>query len=542
MSTHRLLKAALRLLEKQSHYDTTTATLNLVKSLDIPVTASTVIETLEQHPYFPSLLSISESLTKWNVDNIALRVKPETLEELPTPFIAHKKKPGFVLVNSVNGKVEYTDEKGRTQIKSKEEFAKLWDNVVLLAEPTTRSGDQFYPGNRRKEIIHFLRIPFILFLCVALIVSFAYVVLPVHLFSIPLLLIKFTGSIVAGLLLWFELDKANPLLKQICTVGKNTNCTAVLGSKAARLFNVLSWSEIGFFYFTGGFLFLLMNVGNAGLAFGWLSWVNLLALPYPFFSVFYQWRIAKQWCPLCLVIQGLLILEFVTSYAGYWSSFQWPVLATGTLIVFFTAFLLPVFFWLSSKSALLKAQHVNQYKKDLGRMAYNKEILDTLLTKQKAITAPADGLGITLGDPDAPNTIIKVCNPYCGPCAKAHPAVDELLEHNPHVKVQIIFSVIVNDETSKSNKVAKHLMALYEKKDADLIKQALDDWYVNLKHNYDAFAAKYPLEETLKKQELKLLAMREWCAATEIEYTPTFFVNGYQLPDVYKIENLKHIL
>ncbi|HEY2722735.1 MAG TPA: hypothetical protein VGI82_13465 [Chitinophagaceae bacterium] len=39
-----------------------------------------------------------------------------------------------------------------------------------------------------------------------------------------------------------------------------------------------------------------------------ISWLNIFALPYTLFSVYYQWKVAKQWCILCLAVQGLLLL------------------------------------------------------------------------------------------------------------------------------------------------------------------------------------------------------------------------------------------
>lgn len=534
------------LLENKS-YDNVSVTVNqLVKSLKIPVTASSVIETLEQHPNYPSLLSISDSLSKWKVEHIALKVKTEMLEDIPTPFIAHTKKDkgNFVLVNSVNGKIGYSDENGLTKYKAKEEFLKEWDNIVLLAKRNENSGEQLFKVKRRKEILNNIKIPFILIACVGFvifsIIFSSYVSLP----YISLLLIKLTGCIISSLLLWFELDKSNPNLKQICTLGGKTNCTAVLDSKSSRLFNFISWSEVGFFYFAGSFLFLLMGVGNISSSIVLTSWLNVLALPYTFFSIFYQWKVVKQWCPLCLAVQGLLLLEFVASYFGYWSYYYYvPDLPADILLLFVLAFLIPVFFWIISKPLYLESENARRFRNDLGKMKYNREILDALLQTQKAITASTAGLGITLGNPDAKNTIIKICNPFCGPCAKAHPVISELLEHNPDVKVQIIFSGIKDDGVDKINMVVKHLMAVYEKNDPANMKQALDDWYIRGKGKQEAFAALYPLDDAFDmKLETKLNAMKMWCNETGIKFTPTYFVNGYQLPEVYKVEDLKQIL
>jgi protein-disulfide isomerase len=136
----------------------------------------------------------------------------------------------------------------------------------------------------------------------------------------------------------------------------------------------------------------------------------------------------------------------------------------------------------------------------------------------------------------------------CGPCAKAHPAIEEILANNEDVKVQMIFTAN-DDEKDIKAKPVKHLMALAEKENAELIHVALDDWYSPEKKDsasavdrYDVFAAKYSLNGGIQKQGKKLEAMSEWCKEIKIEFTPTFFVNGYQLPEVYKIEDVQNLL
>ena len=42
--------------------------------------------------------------------------------------------------------------------------------------------------------------------------------------------------------------------------------------------------------------------------------------------------------------------------------------------------------------------------------------------------------------------------------------------------------------------------------------------------------------------ESRLEPMQEWCTNVGIRFTPTYFVNGYQLPDSYKLDDLKQIL
>src|SRR6202000_2271777 len=88
----------------------------------------------------------------------------------------------------------------------------------------------------------------------------------------------------------------------------------VLQSKASHIGGI-SWSAIGFTYFTGSLLFQLFAGMINPVALSLLAWINLAALPYVLFSVFYQWRVARQWCVLCLSVQVLLVLQFVTALA-----------------------------------------------------------------------------------------------------------------------------------------------------------------------------------------------------------------------------------
>jgi uncharacterized membrane protein/thiol-disulfide isomerase/thioredoxin len=536
-------------LGKTSSHNTSLVACQLINSLKLPVTKTTIVDTLEAHPSFPSLYSISDSLRKWKVDNVAIEIEPERLDELPVPFIAHLKKGSgyFLTVTKVrDNTIDYLSDAGKQKQKSRDEFLGEWSNVILFAEPSAESGEKEFFKKRKKERINNFKIPFIFLGNVAFILGFILTNLDSSGWVWPgfMLLIKFSGALVTSLLLWFEIDKSNPVLKQVCGAGgsvKNANCSAVLESKQAKIFDWLSWSEIGFFYFAGGFLLLLLN-GN--YSFGFLAWLNLFAMPYIVFSLFYQWKIAKQWCPLCLTVQALLLLEFIASFIGHWRNTSLnlsDILSEGLLLTTFISFLLPIFFWTFTKEFLIKTQRAEQLRKELSRFKYNPELFQSILPKQKAITASPEGLGIILGNPNANHTIIKVCNPYCGPCAKAHPIIDDLLESNGDVNVQIIFTA-ANDEGDMKSKPVKHLMALYEKKDKNLIQRALNDWYRSDEKDYEAFAGKYQLNGELQEQGHRLENMDSWCRKTGISFTPTFFVNGHQLPEVYNVEDLKDLL
>ena len=152
-----------------------------------------------------------------------------------------------------------------------------------------------------------------------------------------------------------------------------------------------------------------------------------------------------------------------------------------------------------------------------------------------------EGIGIDIGNPVANHTIIKVCNPYCGPCARAHPKIEELIDQNKNIRAKIIFTT-ANEETNPAVKPVRHLLAIAEQNNVEKIRQALDDWYLPKNKDYTQFAKKYPINGELIKQDHKIEKMAKWCKAMDVFATPTFFIDGYELPDAYSIEDLQYFL
>lgn len=189
----------------------------------------------------------------------------------------------------------------------------------------------------------------------------------------------------------------------------------------------------------------------------------------------------------------------------------------------------------------VKAKDEPVYKAAYKRLLYNPETFNNLLQQQPIAPDGYQNMGITIGNPDAVNTIIKVCNPYCGPCAKAHPVLDEIVHKNKDVKAKLIFTAS-NDDNDKRGIVAKHLLAINARQNAKKTEQALDDWYLADQKDYDVFAVKYPMNGELKQQEKHLDEMEKWCKEGEITATPTYFVNGYRLPSGYNINEIRNIL
>ena len=110
-------------------------------------------------------------------------------------------------------------------------------------------------------------------------------------------------------------------------------------------------------------------------------------------------------------------------------------------------------------------------------------------------------------------------------CVKEHPVLDEIIHNNKNVKLKLIFTA-TNNKNDKHEIAARHLLAINEKQDALKTQQALDDWYLADKKDYEVFDKKYPPDidrenGEINEQEKQINEMKEWCKEAEISFTPT---------------------
>ncbi|MFD0766537.1 cysteine peptidase family C39 domain-containing protein [Mucilaginibacter lutimaris] len=514
--------------------------IELIKLINPKITADEVTNELNIHPDYPNLLALNDVLNNFGIEAGAYRIDAGELQSVPVPFIAHTKKSGseFLLVTALNEhKATVTDQNRKNYTLSLNEFKDIFNNVVLAVEnngqPISTQNAVFKLNNQDTRISFGLGL--LAFVVIAGIVTFAPIFMSWH--TVLAALFKTAGVAVSILLLIQSIDRNNPLVQTLCGGGGKTNCNAILSSKAANVFEGLSWSEVGFFYFTGTWLALLFGGGNMALLQA-LAILNIISLPYTVYSIYYQARIAKQWCIFCCMVQALLWLEFIPLVGFLNIPFQ--ILSAKALLGLAICLAMPVATWLLLKPLFLNTQQARSLKNQLRNFKYNSELFNSLLKEQPKYAMPADDWSIILGNVEAGNVITMVSNPYCPPCASTHQVLDEWLNRNPDIQLRLVFTANNKDEDIKTP-VTRHLMALNELPDKSKVKNALHDWYEQKHKDYNAWAKAHPvtLDET---KYYRLEKQQEWCNMAEIRATPTLLVNGYRLPDAYRIQDIKYLL
>jgi uncharacterized membrane protein/glutaredoxin len=511
----------------------------LAKEIKIPLTRESISNELTKHPNPDSMLAINELLNAWQVPNAPYKVNMEELDVVPVPFIAYMKK-SFVLVNNLNDReVTISDGASRKKQLPREDFKKAFSGAILAVGKHDASGELNYKPKRRKEVVNKLRVPFLIAGAAMILVGILAFYGPgVNFLNVPfvsIMICTISGLIISTLLLLQSIDAHNPLIKRICGGDSNKNCNAILSSEAAKITPEVSWSEVGFFYFAGT-LVALIFVGKERGIIHTLAFFNFLGLFYTFYSIYYQWRIARHWCILCCSIQAVLWLQFLSYLLLPATPVQFPELKgiAGLL----TAMAAPVIFWVFIKPYLRVSVELQPLKEQLRHFKYNKDLFYKHLNQEMSVALPKDDDTLIIGNLNAKNVITIITNPFCQPCAKAHKLLDEWTMERDDIKIQTVFyTTTLNDD--KKAVVANHLMALQAENDEPTVKKALNHWFKE--RDLDTLKKSFPLTHSKTMQE-ELDTQRSWFRLTGVMATPALFINGRRLPSLYQLEDIKYLL
>ncbi|MBJ6367253.1 vitamin K epoxide reductase family protein [Snuella sedimenti] len=520
------------------------ATGKILTLLKVRYTKTYLKDNILSHPDHPSLLTISDTFDKYTIENAAIEVDKEKLDSLPIPCIVQvtiNRSSLFYVLNSIkDNSVTYYNENNKLEEKTKEDFLRIWTGICLLVERNQYSKEENIEQKVTvKRILTAFKSAFVLLLLSWMLISFYNSESVTNPLYGLYLILKLIGLVVGIMLLWFDIDQYSPVLQSFCGGSPNSkiNCNAVLNSKQAKLFNeTLSLSILGFAYFFATSGYALMN-GMSYASYGVLGTFSLVTIPVIFLSIYHQAVVIKQWCKFCMYLVLILIVEISLSVLG---GFYKINIEFNKLPLLGVLFLLPILLWNYLKPLLELGKEANLHKRGLKKIKNNPNVLNGLLVKSRKMKTLPQNMGITLTSENAKYDIVKVCNPYCGPCAKAHPVLEELVKKQ-RINLKILFKTSVTNISGEGDPVS-HLLAIDSIGDKKLTQQALNDWYLTERKNYNAFAKKYPVNVSLNDQYNEIRAMEEWCKTENITYTPTIFVNGYELPKDYNIEDLKDVL
>jgi uncharacterized membrane protein len=532
-----------------SSHNTIQVIKNYLDFFGILYTNTKLEKVAEENPYFPSLLSISDTLNEYGVDNKSFRLDKSNfnISAITTAFIVEFKNSGesyFELVNrnmQTNTLEKYNSNKRKWESLDIDFFLKHWTGVALFAAGVEQNEEYNFKQNQRFEKLEKLKKIALWFLLPIIIIAtsiYSLVITDMALFPlVPYLLLSFSGVFITLLLVWMEIDIDNYAIKNICSANKKINCNAVLESKASKVFGV-SWSQIGLLYFIVNLILLIYAALFSPSTLLIVQVIYLISMPFCIFSIYYQWRVIKQWCTFCLLIQGVLVGQFIVSIYSF--NINTNILSLNDVFLFLQIILITSYLFSLIIKFIKAANSLNSDKLKLLRIVHLPEVIKSVLSSSD-FAKEASNIGLIIGDVNSPNKIIKVCNPYCSPCAKSHNLIEEILHVNKNVHLQIIFTAAPSSKDPLYFPV-RHFMALAKLKGTEFVHRVLEQWYNSSHKSYEALALKHIIsDDDLLQQDEEIKKMYDWCELMTITETPTFFINGYKLPDNLEISNLRYL-
>jgi len=517
---------------KKSH----TVFTSFLEALEVKHTDDFSNGYFNEHPHKYNLFGISKMLSDYGIENAGTRIadKEQDLFNIECPFIAHIGSDFVVVYKIEPDKVHYLWN-GKKISLSVSEFVKTWTGVVLLAETTTRSIEPDYREHRKKELFGIAQ-KAVLVLASILIFGITYVSHSLFAdFGITsLLLVNLTGVYIGYLLILKQMHVHSRYADKICSLFSKSDCNNVLESDAAKLWGVFGWSEIGLGYFTANILLLLFLPQTVFL----LAIINIFTLPYALWSVWYQKAKARQWCPLCLIVQALLWAIFIAN--GIFGYIRLPELDLSNLIdLLFIGgiYAICVLIFNLVIPTLSSKKEIEKIKQEINSLKANEDVFKSLLIKQPHYEVSKADSQILFGNPETQLVISILTNPFCNPCAKMHKRVEELLHKTDNkVCVQYIFSSFEPDLDFAN----KYLIASYLGKSHNAFERIIADWFEKGKSLKEVFFKDMQLNTDSPDVEAEFGKHEAWKEKTQLRATPTLLVNGYKLPDIYKIEDLRY--
>lgn len=522
-------------------------TKKLLALLEISINSSTVNTQIANHPVPYSLSSIANSLTDWNIDNLSLRLSPnefERIHEFNAPFVGIVNKNGenrFLLVDKVEkNTVHYQNTEGRAS-EAIDSFFQNWTGYALLAFPTEKAGERNFIAKKKQTILQNL---LLIALAFAIITGLVWLFTRVYqsdlgLQGVVLVVLKLMGLVISSLLIKHDFDAENSIVNRVCSANKS-DCNKVLNSKDAKLFGLVSWSELGLIYFGGSLLFLLFSFLKVSDAIPTLFYFNASCVLFSFYSLWYQAFKAKEWCYFCLAVLGIFALEFIVllPFSGWTLPFDWQILPM-ILLSFGTMGAIGLFV----KLFFEKEKQLKRVKTDLNFIKYDATVFNQMLQMERSLDIQNSSAINIFGDENAANTLTIVTSPSCAPCFNTHNQLSDYLNGSyDNLKINIVFLIRHNSsQNTDEYKVVKRILALYRFKGQEAALKAMENWYDNdsLK-TYETWDILHPVEN--EAVEDMLLLQKEWCKKNTISFTPTIILNQKQLPKYYQVSDLKYFI
>lgn len=504
---------------------------NFLDALDISYTKRFTRNLFEEHPHKNNMYGLKKMLDVYGVNTLGVYVEKKKLSELNFPCILHT-HGDFVIGLSCDANTIKFLQHGKETTLTHDVFSKTWTGNALVVQETTNATEPDYKEHQRDELISFVKaysIPVMLVL--AVIIGLVSNLGSINVFEAMRILLSCSGIFVCAMLMEKQLYGESRYGDRVCSLFHHADCSSVLDGPMAKVFGI-SWSEIGLGYFAANILLLVLIPSSSEF----VTVINWIAMLYGIWSIYYQWRVAKSWCMLCVIVQTIIWAMGIIAAMPYFTTpFMFSLICSLQSCIVFTISIVAVHKYASACTTEKECVHAVQRYRALKA---NGDVAKALIEKSEYHETTLSDSSIIFGNPNAKIRLTILSNPHCNPCARMHKRVERLLSmKEKEICVQYIFSSF--NETLEDS--SRYLIYCYISNHIDEALRKLASWYAKDKFYYERILKNNVEHLHTEEIENEMEKHRNWRNRTSITATPTILVNGHILPKEYVLEDLAMI-
>jgi uncharacterized membrane protein len=514
----------------------------LFKELNIKYTSLFVKKFLKTQAQLNSPTTIIKLLEEYKIESILVQFSSTQLREAEFPMIivldlGNKNITYALLFELKDDHIKYILETGGIIQETIVSFIEKWSGVAILIDAQNQEPEREYEFNKKLERKKKLQLVFLLLSLIIISSSITWGSFnsdePTILLS--LIVLKICGLYVTINLIKESIGIQTVLSEKICKASSFTDCQKVVNSTGNRFIGI-SLSDLGFLYFAVTFSFVILSSYNNSF-WPYIYVAAILTLPFTIFSVFYQWRILKLWCPLCLIVNLLFLFEFIVLFQ---KNFINPELPSMNHIINGLGIISSIvcLFYIIKKEWLL-GQRFYSLQKRFHSFKNNEKIVNIIIENGEPIKDTQSLNQMEIGNLYAENELIAIIGPTCKPCSIIHFELDRLYQYfENHLSIKIIPTFSVHDELSK--KVSENMVDIlssniFEKR------EIINSWFqipVKNEVSFEKWKGSFKVVSNPKVSD----EITSWIEINKIDYTPCFILNRKIVYFEYDLKDIKRYL
>ena len=498
--------------------------------LEVAYTRRYADELYNSHPHKHNMYGLKMMLETYGIRCIGVKITDNDLSALTYPCILHTHGDFVIATEYTDTHIIYRHQGVETTV-SHSDARRIWTGNALVVDGESDASEPDYTGHRHKEILETAKrylLPVLM--VVAVIGGIAGNLQKIDHYVMASLILNSVGLTLCLLLMQKQIFGASRYGDKVCSLFSHSDCNSILDGKASGVMG-MKWSEIGFGYFAANILVCSLYPGAVGVA----AVINWIAMLYGVWSVYYQWRIAQNWCALCIAVQVIVWADGII-YAAQIETITFGIADILCAGVIFGSCIAAVNLYATVYSAEDERLRLLQQYRALKAKSI---VADAMIKEQEYHETTLGDSSIVFGSPDARLRITIMSNPHCNPCALMHRKVESLLAMNHrNICVQYIFSSFSRQLEDSS----RYLILCYLKNEEKEARRLFDRWYASDAHERTGLVKE--VSDCLHSEEVEAEMERHmrWREMTRLPFTPTVLVNGYILPKEYDIMDLAMIV